>query len=1255
MGLTIRRMPSIKFRAISTVIAVFAFVVQPMYGLVADQIAHAAGSSLYANASQQIASNGSFVAGPINASSYTNLKLSFSYDAEALDNSDSFTYGWQKGDDTTTRQQIAKVEGHQETGMNQATDESGTVSSLGLPASTNVANLKLYFIDSGNAVDDVVNLTNISLVGDLTDTTSPTVSSVNVPANATYTTGQNLDFTVNYDEAVIVNTSGGAPRIALNIGGATDYASYMSGSGTSALTFRYMVQTGDNDNNGIIVGSTIALNGSQLKDVAANNANITLNNVGSTVGVLVDTTPTPTLTNGYFALDNTGFNVGFHAHDFKNVSAVTVDLQKADGTSIVKNIGEQDLFNLIDNQPDKEISTPFSVPVAATDSNYWDYGSRVWTSADEPYQAVVTISDDSGTTSIIVKPYTVNEATPGQVFASLLPVVDTISPTISFTNPTRFNDPTYNKYFAVGPNLAITASDASGIKNTSLHVYKADGTPEKYCPLTPGDTTTCDVSGLSQGDYYVIAAANDNASNPVYVTKHFTIDTTKPSVHISAPSDGSYSNTGDFTIEGTASDSLSDIDHVNVYVAHNPWNAGGYEVDSQLANFDSTTGTFTYDANNIPDGDYVIKAVAYDKAGNSRFANSVNLTVDKTAPVATIDGTDPSNKTFNGSTNIDVHVIDDNYSQTDIYRVGSTFHQTYHAPGTYFGLFWLKNGDYKMIVSDIAGNSTTYNFTIHRNDPAITFVNPARFNSGSYNQLFDNIGSIQIHATGDNRAIDNTVVHIYNADGSHSSAWCGAAVSGDTASCDASGLAEGDYYVKVAASDANGNATYLTKDFTIDNTAPAIPTNVTVKAVPSNATIGDNDYTETNKMQVSWSNGGTEPVDHYIYKTWTNIPNTPHNTEATAFTDSTLTTPTRTAYTNAGEGSYYIEIAACDAAGNCSQYTPAYTVNYDVSQPTAILDSQASILSGTVNITGSLTDNTSLDHYNLSLYPASVDLSDGGSHNADRIAVAGGWTTSGSTSVSGTNATIARLLDTTKLTDGAYQVRLGVADSAGHEGVFGTSVVVISFTVDNTAPATPTISYLNPATPTANDSSFTIGGTIADPSDVATFTLYLNGVAIANPTIDSTTGDWRYIYHGPLVEGNYNFSVSAVDAHGNSTDPIDVAAMRTVTVGPFIAPNGSTIPGNGARTSLRSAAATPASTTSPTGVLGAQTSKDDTAILGTQTDKDANNGPVVQASESGWKILGLAWYWWLLILAALAVLWWLIAGFLRRRGENAEA
>ncbi len=178
-----------------------------------------------------------------------------------------------------------------------ATDGVGSISSSGTVASatqqvslTNVGLLQNGTITLTATLTDSAG--NVGAVASDTiqkDTTVPSVSSVSVPANGSYSNGQNLDLTVNVSENVTVNTAGGTPTIPITIGLTTVAASYLSGSGTSALVFRYTVQSGDNDTDGIVLGSTISTNGGTLQDGVGNDLSTTLVSPGDTTAVLVDT------------------------------------------------------------------------------------------------------------------------------------------------------------------------------------------------------------------------------------------------------------------------------------------------------------------------------------------------------------------------------------------------------------------------------------------------------------------------------------------------------------------------------------------------------------------------------------------------------------------------------------------------------------------------------------------------------------------------------------------------------------------------------------------------------------------------------------------------------------------------------------------------------------------------------------------------------------------------------------------------------
>ncbi|XQW84544.1 Ig-like domain-containing protein [Thalassotalea piscium] len=180
---------------------------------------------------------------------------------------------------------------------------------------------------------------NSSQLTGVVDSTGPTVTSVTVPANATYIAGQNLEFTVNLNEATTVVTTGGTPQLAITVGSTVRQASYVSGSGTSALLFRYTTQTGDADADGIAIGA-LSANGGTLRDAANNNATLTLNSVGATTAVLVDAAA-PSVSSvsvpgnaTYIAGQNLDFTVNFDESVAVNLVGGTPQLSLTIGATI---------------------------------------------------------------------------------------------------------------------------------------------------------------------------------------------------------------------------------------------------------------------------------------------------------------------------------------------------------------------------------------------------------------------------------------------------------------------------------------------------------------------------------------------------------------------------------------------------------------------------------------------------------------------------------------------------------------------------------------------------------------------------------------------------------------------------------------------------------------------------------------------------------------------------------------------------------
>lgn len=142
---------------------------------------------------------------------------------------------------------------------------------------------------------------------------------------------------------------------------------------------------------------------------------------------------------------------------------------------------------------------------------------------------------------------------------------------------------------------------------------------------------------------------------------------------------------------------------------------------------------------------------------------------------------------------------------------------------------------------------------------------------------------------------------------------------------------------------------------------------------------------------------------------------------------------------------------------------------------------------------------------------------------------------------------------------------------------------------------------------------------VVDPASVGSVTASIDGTPLA-ATIDGA-GNWSSQVSNPLENG-----------------------LHTLTV------NGETFEFT---TSVPAALLTPA-ITSPAAAataLGDDTTQGTEGVEGTSTEK--NLAAAVDTDSSDGTVLGMAWYWWLLILAALATLiWWIIASIRNRAAQN---
>lgn len=125
------------------------------------------------------------------------------------------------------------------------------------------------------------------------DSRRPVAGVTTGPARGTYRMGQTLDFVVRFSEPVFVT---GTPRIGLSGLALPRTATYVSGSGSAALTFRYVVQPGDalGPTRTLALGKAIVLPaGATIADEAGNRAVLAIR-PPALQGVLVGGAVSPT-------------------------------------------------------------------------------------------------------------------------------------------------------------------------------------------------------------------------------------------------------------------------------------------------------------------------------------------------------------------------------------------------------------------------------------------------------------------------------------------------------------------------------------------------------------------------------------------------------------------------------------------------------------------------------------------------------------------------------------------------------------------------------------------------------------------------------------------------------------------------------------------------------------------------------------------------------------------------------------------------
>ena len=847
-----------------------------------------------------------------------------------------------------------------------------------------------------------------------------------------------------------------------------------------------------------------------------------------------------------------------------------------------------------------------------------------------------------------------------------------VAPTVTFNAPTPAND----SYIHGTVDGNVTFTDDYGMGGYAVRFWKDvyevanGGTLVKDCSSYPGAynlgtsvnaTCSLDVSSYPDGTKFFLSAQvldGDNVwSSDV---RSYTVDNTAPTLYVKqganlvAPSSTTgVFNTVDFKLyDNTLVDKVT-INGVTKDVSDAQWSDVNGVTAGQLG---AVEGSNTI--------------VLYDAAGNT---TSYTFTIDTTAPIGTLSYS-PSTLT-----NQSVVATLETNEPIQLSALTGTWNQ---VTTTKFTKVFPVNATQAQTLKDAVGNTGSVTVTINWIDKTAPAA-PVITNSPiTINSSMDNAQATWSHNEVD---VDHYEYREYmsvaaanaDADGNTASYWIvNHPANEKTQTVGDSWTGEQTLYYRVVAVDAAGNrsAPSALGTVVIDKVAPAAPV-FAVKV--GSTTLASGSSTNSYLFDQVWNIPTGNPVS-YQYRYWNAIEGNQYKVGS----EYIVNTPNTNipAEFNQGEGVHYMQVRAFDAAGNPSAWSSLYTITFDETEPTATVSYapstatngdvtvtltasealDASTLSGWTQVSDSVytkvyTENTTevvtfkdaagndgstevsinwIDKIDPSVtitVPATTLVADNtptinGTYNNNQelatddttivVFIDGSETPTDGTLVKNANGTWS-FTPTATLAQGSHTFVAVATDAVGNVSEASNT---LTLTIDTVAPAVTVVAV------TSEGDTPTITGT-AELG--ATLTVTFNGVT---STIANTAGNWTFTSPTALANGEYLFSITARDAALNGT-----TATSNVTVSVTPAPGFTVSP--------------PIISPAAAAVLGASTENNDGAanVAGATDDKTA---AAVNSDANQGKIFGLAWYWWILILAALAAIGWFIAAAIRRRNEE---
>ena len=405
------------------------------------------------------------------------------------------------------------------------------------------------------------------------DTQVATVSSLSVTSSAgsdnTYVAGDSIRVTVNFSEAVTVT---GTPTISVLVGSTTRSATYISGSGTSALVFGYTVVAGDTDTDGVSVTvNSLDLGGGTINDSAGNASTLTQVAVAASTSHKVDTTaPTVTIAATSTTLRSSQTSTLTFTLSEASTNFVEGDITFSGGTLSSFTAVSGSSYTVVFTPTANTQSGSGSVSVAAdkfTDAagnnNTASSTTTITYDTQAPSVSIATSASTlkSGETSTLT--FTLSEASTNFVEGDITLSGGTLSSftAVSGTSYTVVFTPTANTQSGTGSVSVAADKFTDAAENNNTASLTTSFTYDTQLPTVSNVTSSSTNGTFTVGDSVSIQVAFNEAVT-VSGTPRLTLETGSTDRAVDYVS-GSGTTSLTFTYTVQTGDSSSDLDYVS--------------------------------------------------------------------------------------------------------------------------------------------------------------------------------------------------------------------------------------------------------------------------------------------------------------------------------------------------------------------------------------------------------------------------------------------------------------------------------------------------------------------------------------------------------------------------------------------------------------------------------------------------------------------------------------------------------------------